>query len=441
MIRSAVYGTILAAVALTGCAVLGNQALCYNPPASGDPMQNPKTHGTIAIKAMNVLQGDGKGSVAAFYTTDDLRNLVKGTREADVGGGSFSVAGQTVDKNSFTHFYNPSTQKGFVLDFGEFNFIKNAVSYLSLAPWKYFTLKGPHPSMADMADWYYARAVQEMRKSNRAKAMEYLGYVLHYISDATVPQHVADEGAQKPGSQHVEYENHCDAAVTAVNFPHAASGGKYKPNSIIPGDYVKEAAVLTKPQLANAKDPNKFSNASRNSVPLAEQYCAGMLKRFHDLWQTENFRMVVVTIDRLKAVSYSIPGRALDWPDQADFYAYVTIDGRQYKTGVVDGCDDMRPNSFIPYAWVFPKWIPAGKSSIQIKIAVWDDDGVTGDDKAYICPKKNEQELWVNYDLNTGKVTGDASANASGLKTAVHAKGNHSSGDEAEIWFTVERLP
>lgn len=434
--RLVIWVTVLAS-----CAVLGSQALCYNPPASGNPLQNPKTHGIVVIKAMNVLQGDGKGAVATWYSTSDLTNLVKGTREADVGGGSFSVAGQTVDKNSFTHFYNPSTQKGFALDFGEFNFIKNAISFLSLAPWKYFTLKGPHPSMADMADWYYARAVHEMRKNNRAKAMEYLGYVLHYISDATVPQHVADEGAQKPGSNHVEYENCCDTAVKASGFPHATSGGKYKPNSAIPGDYVKEAAGLAKPLLSKAKDPNQFEAACRNLVPLAEQYCAAMLKRFHDMWQNEGFKMVVVTIDRLKAVSYTVPGKKLDWPDQADFYAHVTIDGRKYETGVVDGCDDMTPNSFIPYAWVFPKLIPAGKSSVQIKIAVWDDDGMTNDDKAYICPKKNEKELWVNYDLNTGKVTGDTTANASGLKTSVHAKGNHSSGDEAEIWFTVERLP
>jgi len=135
--------------------------------------------------------GDGKAQTAAFFEAD-LASVVKRTREADVGGGSFSIAGQTIDKNSFTHFHNPTTQRGFVLDPGEFNFIKNALSFLSLAPWRYFTLKGPFPSMADMADWYYAKAVKEMRSGNRAKAFEYLGYVLHYVSDATVPQHVSD---------------------------------------------------------------------------------------------------------------------------------------------------------------------------------------------------------------------------------------------------------
>ncbi len=135
--------------------------------------------------------GDGKAQTAAFFEAD-LASVVKRTREADVGGGSFSIAGQTIDKNSFTHFHNPTTQRGFVLDPGEFNFIKNALSFLSLAPWRYFTLKGPFPSMADMADWYYAKAVKEMRSGNRAKAFEYLGYVLHHVSDATVPQHVSD---------------------------------------------------------------------------------------------------------------------------------------------------------------------------------------------------------------------------------------------------------
>jgi len=196
----------------------------YNPPGSGNPMSDPKTHGTIAIKAMGVLRGDGRGHIADFYQPE-LVSLVRGTREADVGGGSFSIVGQRIDKNSFTHFYNPSTGKGFVLDLGEFNVIKNCLSFLSLAPWKYFTLKDPFPSMADMADWYYAKAVLEMRSGNKAKAFEYLGYVLHYISDATVPQHVSDEGAQKPGSQHVEYENACDTIACGNGFPHATSGG------------------------------------------------------------------------------------------------------------------------------------------------------------------------------------------------------------------------
>jgi len=431
------FATLLTTILLVVCMAA---AWAYNPPtSSSSPASSPKTHGIIALKALDVLQADGKSAARSFYSSN-LNDLLRGTREADTGGGSFSVAGSSVDKNSFTHFHNPLTGKGFVLSLGEYNGVIGAISYLSLAPWKYFTMKGPHPSMADMADWYYAQAVQQMRSGNKGKALEYLGYVLHYASDATVPQHVTDEGAQKPGSQHVEYENACDQYTANSAFPHATFGGTYRAVSFTPGNYIIDAANFADDYLSKAKNPSQFGLAANAMIPLAERYCAALLDRFFNNWQNENFKVVVVTIDRLKAKTYMIPGRSLDSPDQADLYAYVTVDGRQYDTGVVDGCDDMSPNSFIPYAWVFPKWI-SGKSSVQIKFAVWDDDGVTGDDKAYICPKSGEKELWINYDLNSGAISGDTSASASGNTTSGHTSGNHSSGDEAEIWFKVQRWP
>lgn len=421
-------------------AMLASPGACYNPPGSGDPVANPNAHGKIALKALDVLHNDGKTNVEAFFNTH-IYNLVKGTREADTGGGEFTIAGQAVPKNSFTHFYNPATGKGFVLDMGEYNCIKNGLSFLSLIPWKYCTLKGPHPSMSDMADYYYAKAVREMKANNKAMAMEYLGYVLHYVSDATVPQHVCDEGAQKPGSNHVNYENACDTYALSPSFPHANSGGSYRGVDWTPGRYVRDVASYSRPLLSKAKDPSQYYSAASQMIPLAERYCAGVLNRFYLNWNTEQFRMVAVKVERIKAIDYWIPSRDLDNPDDADFYAYVKIDGKTYETSIVDGTDDMSPNTLVPYAWFFPKWISGNPSSIRIEIAVWDDDGITGDDKAYICPKKNEKELWIDYNLSTGAVSRDTSATASGSITSVYARGNHSSGDEAEIWFTVERLP
>lgn len=432
---------VLLSIVIT--ALIAAPVMAYNPPNGPNNMtanvSQPNAHGTIALKALVVLQGDGKGAVKAFYDPY-TQYLLNGTRQADTGGGEFTVAGQAVPKNSFTHFYNPGTGKGFVLDFGEYNCIKNAISFLSLAPWKYMTLKGPHPSMADMADWYYAQAVRSARQGNMPQAMTYLGYVLHYVSDATVPQHVTDEGAQKPGSQHVAYETYCDTACMATGFPHATNGGLYKPDSWTPSQYVKDAASYSRPLLAQAKDPSRFGQVANPMIPLAEKYCAGLLDRFFRLRSTEQFSVVVVTIDRVKAWDYWINTKELDYPDDADFYAYVTIDGRQYDTGVVDGTDDMSPQTILPYVWVFPKWIPATSGTRQIKFAVWDDDGITGDDKAYICPKSGEKELWIDYNLATGAVTGDKSATKSGTSTSVYSKGNHD-GDEAEIWFHIERWP
>jgi len=424
-------------------AIIAAPGYCYNPPNGPNNMTanvaQPNAHGLAALKALTILQNDGKGATKAFYDPY-TQYLLNGTRQADTGGGEFTIAGQAIPKNSFTHFYNPSTGKGFVLDFGEYNGIKNAISFLSLAPWKYLTLKGPHPSMADMADWYYAQAVRAIRQGNTPQAMTYLGYVLHYVSDATVPQHVTDEGAQKPGSQHVAYENFCDTASAANGFPHAVNGGLYKPDSWTPSQYVKDAASYSRPLIAQAKNSSTFNQAATPMIPLAEKYCAGILDRFFRLRNSEQFSVVVVTIDEVKAVSYWIKTKELDYPDDADFYAYVTIDGRQYDTGVVDGTDDMYPQTILPYVWVFPKWITATSGTKQIKFAVWDDDGITGDDKAYICPKSGEKELWINYDLSTGAVTGDTSASKSGTSTSVHTKGNHD-GDEAEIWFHIEKWP
>ncbi len=404
---------------------LAHSVSAYNPP-DGPNIYNaniniPKSHGTIAIKALGVLRGDGKGAVADFYQSH-IQQLLDGTRQADTAGGAISLGPKSVDKNSFTHFYNPLTQKGFVLDFGEFNVIKNVISLFSLAPYTVFTLKGPHPAMTDMADWYYARAVKAMRQGNKAQAITYLGYVIHYISDATVPQHVCDEGAQKPGSMHVEYEDYCDTVLNSIN--HATFGGVYKPNDWTPGQILADAACFGKDYISQAKDRAKFNIAASALIPLAERYSAGILDRFYRLWQSENFKVVVLTIDRVKAVKYSKSWKNIDYPDEADFYAYVTIAGKNYETGVVDGANDMYPNSLIPYAWFFPKWISSAPTSIQIKIAIWDDDGVTGDDKAYICPKSGEKELWINYNLSNGSVSGDTSA-PGGTVTSVNTKGNH----------------
>lgn len=423
--------------------LIAEPARPYNPPTGPDDMtanmDDPKTHGIIVLESLNVLAGDKRKAAADFYEPY-RQQLLDGVRQADTSGGEFTIAGQAVPKNSFTHFYNPSTDKGFILDLGEFNFIKNAISLMSLAPWEYMTLKGPHPSMADMADWYYAQAVKSMRGGSPGQAMTYLGYVLHYVSDTTVPQHVTDEGAQKPGSKHVEYEDYCDILAAENAFPHAASGGFYKPDSWTPGDYVKDAANYARPVLAKAKDSNQFRAAGTPMIVNAEKYCAGVLDRFHRMWQNEQFSVVVVTIDRVKAVSYSNRTRMLDFPDQADFYAHVNIDGRRYETGVVDGANDMRPNVLVPYAWVFPKWIDATSGKKRIEVAIWDDDGLSSDDQAYISPVEGSKELRIEYDLSTGEVTGDTGASRSGSETSVHARGNHHR-DEAEIWFSIQKWP
>lgn len=432
---------MMAAVAVLAC----EPARGYNPPDGPDnytaDLGALRAHGTVIAKALDVLEGDGFQPTADYYRPY-LQQLANGVRQADYSNGSITISGiniTSVSVNSFAHFYNPITGKGLVMD-------SSLLSVGGWLDWQVHTLKGPHPGANDMADWAYAQAVLADRDGDTAAAMTYLGWALHYLGDMSVPQHVTDQDGLKSGSQHVEYEDAVDGFL--VSIPHAHQGGEYD-DSRTAGQTMEQVAGISRDWLWSAQ--NDFQAAANVCVPLAERYSAGLLRKFHNTRLSEGLRHINLTIDRVKAVDYGFWDnltKKLDYGvgGQADFYTRVRVDGKYFdlEPGYVQGCDDMRPNSSLPWAWFFPRRV-TGSDDVPFNIEIWDDDNVVtgGDDHAYISLRSGVQDLDFTYNVRTGALGGPDSGYLQNLGTDAsgahfYSRGNHSSGDEAEIWFTIK---
>lgn len=126
--------------------------------------------------------------------------------------------------------------------------------------------------------------------------------------------------------------------------------------------------------------------------------------------------------------------KQIDRPDgwgggNADYYVKVRIDGIWLKSTHRENVTDWRPN------WTFTR-LSAGNSSIPIRIELWDHDHASGDDHCDINPSSSKKRLDLNYNVRTGRVTGDMTA-ARGAR--MHARGSGNS-DRAEIWFRITTI-
>ncbi|BBD63005.1 hypothetical protein NIES2109_58550 (plasmid) [Nostoc sp. HK-01] len=173
--------TILLTSIFIFCSPL-QKAWAYNPPVGFNgsttvaDISQPRGHGTMGLKAIDVLRGDGFSTIANFFNAY-RQEILNGELQPDTFGTPFAVSVPGIyttpplPGSSFSHFYNPATGKGLVLDFGKYNFAVDAAQFVSLGSWELYTLTGPQPGSNDMADWSYAQAVDEMRKGNTAKAV------------------------------------------------------------------------------------------------------------------------------------------------------------------------------------------------------------------------------------------------------------------------------
>jgi len=123
--------------------------------------------------------------------------------------------------------------------------------------------------------------------------------------------------------------------------------------------------------------------------------------------------------------------RQIDNPDgflsgQADYYAKVQIDGIWLKSDHRHNAPEWRPN------WVFRR-AAARNATVPIRIELWDHDSTSGDDRCDINPTKGRKRLDLNYNMSTGRITGDMTSTRG---TLIHARGAGDS-DRAEIWFRL----
>lgn len=469
---------------LASSVVLGSP-IAYNPPSGPSPLvaqvDSKKAHAEILRRGIDVLRLDGHTQMADYFGgTSNLQWLMNGVRRADKDGGDIVIAASfpwladsirvllewafgelkvEIPANTMSHFYNPDTGKGLQLfkDAGWYSTVISALNTFSFGPWELFTLFGPHPSATDMCDYFYAKAVDAMRKGDGEGAMTNLGIAVHYIQDMTVPQHATNRHGGYPDAYHLEYESLCDKLIEQDNIPHAKSandlGDWYSNTSKFrPGQYIAETAKRSKSYLSAATkfwitDENAPINpkpqiyteqfatsAAQAMIPLGEKMTAALLKRFWENWQKEEFYVVMVRIDRVEALDPNI-----DYGSDADFYAKVRVADKWFSTGTVVGEDDIWPQKVHPFHWFFPRWIAGRPDSVPVRIEVWDEDGgLNGpDDRVDITPVGG-YALDLNYWPAGESVTRDIVQKGPDFYT----KGNPTGGgDHARIWFTIESYP
>ena len=91
-------------------------------------------------------------------------------------------------------------------------------------------------------------------------------------------------------------------------------------------------------------------------LAAADKLTAGILHRFHAQWAVEEFAVVKISVERIRALyMYAKKGDegehyllAKGRNRQADFSAVVVIDGEQRRTSTARNCNDVRPGRCAP---------------------------------------------------------------------------------------------
>lgn len=476
--------TLAQALSLVSLISLSAIGPTYNPPGGPDNLRaslnSPHAHGVILNKAIEILRNDGHVQMADYFQANK-QELFDGLRRADKDGGDFTITtilkkiaeyipsgsildyltdmmkwSQDVPANSMGHFYNPNNGLGLILfrDAGLFSTLKDLVSELSLLDWKFYTVFGPMPPATEVCEYYYARAVDEMRLGNSKMAMTYLGWAVHLVADLTVPQHATDKDGSYPGGKHMEYETECDKMIEQKGpngEPYGAAwhaksakdlgdlyvnGGGYRP-----GYFVHYAATQSAPHINQVSAPITPGSAwgpaydivGPEMMALAEKLTAAFLKRFYESYETESFTLFMLRIDRIKTVDDDID----NFGDE-DYYARVSIEGYKRTTGTIVGCDDANPQALTKFNWFFTNWLPGRPDAVAFNIYAWDEDGGLngGDDPLDIYQYKG-YGLDLNYWPATRKLTGDFNAEVGGGTFWSEGNGN----DNGYIKCSVEHFP
>ena len=194
--------------------------------------------------ALDLLEADGQSIEAHATLKKNFEVLVKGLREAETSGGEFSLKtrGNTdgsdesdaysYHRNVFGHFVDATTQEGEAdrhsnsqgLELSDEAIDEEALSkVLPVAgiketndneannsnkndKWKLDAARGPNIALTDLIDWHYALAVEHMKQGEIQEAVLNLGYVAHFVQDATVPQR-GKRRKKKKKNMHFELTN------------------------------------------------------------------------------------------------------------------------------------------------------------------------------------------------------------------------------------------
>jgi len=297
--------------------------------------------------AIDLLEADGQSFEAHATLKKHFEVLAQGLRDAETSGGEFSLKKTATSsddetqtneenlfhRNVFGHFVDASASReesssarslpqGLELFDGAIDNEEALAKVLPVAgvkeepsshestnnKWKLDAARGPNIALTDLIDWHYALAVEHMKQGELQEAILNLGYVAHFVQDATVPQRgktlktnrqaelmnsnkkkkkipVSRDAWLRSESHLVEYENECEELLLKSELLPPAEGGIYKTASEWkPHDYVTFAAANAQPFAKSFLEAPTFNKtlasiAAKELVPLSAKLTAGLFIR------------------------------------------------------------------------------------------------------------------------------------------------------------------
>ncbi len=122
--------------------------------------------------------------------------------------------------------------------------------------------------------------------------------------------------------------------------------------------------------------------------------------------------------------------------NDSDFYAQLSVAGKELRTPTVDGNSDLTVSDWNLSNFIKDRFVPVG-------IKIFDEDGGLnfGDDHIDINPNSGNKDLNLIYDQVTGSVTDTVTKQVYGSRGNLINLTGSGDGDEGEIWFSVEGPP
>lgn len=197
-----------------------------------------EVHKFLNLQALNILKKDKHFTQYAFFK-QYIQDINEGAVWADQ------------DFKSSNHFYNPYTGKGM---YGR-------------------------SSAKDLAESYYNKSIDLLKKEEIDDAMFYLGAIAHLIQDMAVPQHAN----VRLLDNHRQYENYVIKTYQNVH-DYRDLNGAYKLKSL--ENYfrfnARVALKVHKHYRHIKKDDERFDKITRCVIPLAERTTAGFMLSFYE---------------------------------------------------------------------------------------------------------------------------------------------------------------
>ncbi|MEM4733357.1 MAG: hypothetical protein QXD70_02385 [Candidatus Bathyarchaeia archaeon] len=413
----------------------------YNPPAGdnpirADPTQPSKGHERITRQAIAILWNDGYREIA-LAANRSIQAIIDGLKAADdeLGRIHLYIGLSEFDWNTAgnTHYYNPNEPhqavRGLKIGvlhvpdtvlYGFFGFMYGANTA--------FALRGPQPSAARLADWYYALAVKAMREGRNYDAYFNLGKAIHIVQDLTVPQHATDSFGL-PHHRHQDFENYAedyllrpDYLATTANawISYSATSGYESAyiSYLMASGFAEIAARNSAEKISRVSwwHDNDFDGVEREMLILAQRLTAGLLHKFHQNWQTEPYSALKLTVHRAKALDVD---RQNGENDAAELFTTLNVlepgdttrttnsfINEDFLTGYFGDENVVRPGAYLPHeVTTFPYTSDAVRSSEEVRmiLGLYDDDDIDAWTTSVSgWPEELYQPHWLDINPDVG---------------------------------------